>query len=89
MVLLKGAVIGWLSGWLVTFLMALILAVSFVYLFVGGDGVWPTFRNLMILLPVIIGVWVVPISVVLGLVHADKQRAVRVEKIGDAAAGVG
>ena len=85
--LVKGAVIGVLSGSLVTFLMALILAVSGIYLFVGWEGAWPTFRNCMVLMPIIIGVWVVPISVVLGLVYADKRRTVRVEKEVAAIAG--
>ena len=78
--LLEGAVIGVLSGSLVTFLMALILAVSFISLFVGWEGAWPTFRNLIVLMPIIIGVWVVPVSMVLGMVYADKRRVGRIER---------
>ena len=67
--LLQGVLFGWLSGCVVALLTALVLAVSFVHLFVGWDMCWPTFRNLKVLLLVMIGVFVVPISVVLGLVH--------------------
>ena len=80
MELLEGAVIGVRSGSLVTFLMALVLAVSIISLFVGWEGPWPTFRNLMVLMPIVIGILVVPISMVLGMVHADKRRVGRIER---------
>ena len=78
MELLKGAVLGCLAGCLVSLVAALVLAVSFIHLFVGWEGAWPAFRNLMVLLPIIIGLYLVPISVVLGLVHANKRVAARV-----------
>ena len=87
MELVKGPVIGVLLGSLVTFLMALILSVSGIYLFVGEDGGWIAFRNGMILMPITIGVCVVLISVLMGLVYADKRRAVRVEREFAAIAG--
>ena len=79
MELVKGTVIGVLLGGLVTFLMALTLAVSGIYLFVGWEGAWPTLWNCMVLM-LIIGVRVVPISMVLGMVYADKRRVGRIER---------
>ena len=61
--------------------------VSGIYLFVGEDGGWIAFRNGMILLPITIGVCVVLIPVLMGLVYADKRRAVRVEREFAAIAG--
>ena len=73
---LKGAVVGGLWGCLVTFLLALLLVLATIFLF-GGGWDWVSFRNGMILMPIIIGIWVVPISVVLGLIYTMIRRAGR------------
>lgn len=67
------------SGLLVSFLLALAVVVAAMFAFTGDGWNWPTFRNGMILMPIIIGVWVVPISVVLGLVYAIIRHAIRLE----------
>ena len=89
MELLKGPVLGWLAGCLVALLAAPVLAVSFIHLFVGWDGAWPAFGDITVLLPVVVGVFVVPMSVVLGLVHAYKRVAagVRIEVVAVSGGG--
>ncbi len=70
---------GGLWGCLVTLVLAFLLVVVTIFVFGGGGG-WVSFRNGMILMPIVIGVWVVPISVVLGLVYAIIRRAVGIER---------
>ena len=66
MELLKGALVGGLWGCLVSLVLALLIVVATISVFGGGGG-WVSFRNGMILMPIIIGVWIVPISVVKGV----------------------
>ena len=62
---------------MVSILLAVVI-VSTVVLIVGGwDG--GAFVRGMILMPIMMGVWVVPVSVVLGLVYVISRRVVRVE----------
>ena len=76
---LKGALVGGLWGCLVSLVLAFLIVVATISVFGGGGG-WVSFRNGMILMPIIIGVWVVPVSAVLGLVYAIVRRAIRLER---------
>ena len=82
---LKGALIAGLWGCAISILLTLVIVLTVVLVV----GVWDggAFVRGMILVPTMIGVWVVPVSVVLGLVYVIIRRAVRVERIQWPAAG--
>ena len=66
-------------GCLISVILALLIVVVTLSLFSPGwDGV--AFVRGMIVMPFVIGVWVVPISVVLGSLYEIIRRAVRVER---------
>lgn len=77
---LKGAIVGMISGLLVPPVLALVVLMVGMFLFTGDGWRWTTFCNDMILMPLIIGVWVVPIGVVLGLASVITRRAIRQER---------
>ena len=76
---LKGALVAGMWGCLISLILALLIVVATLSLFIPGWG-GAAFVRGMIVMPFIIGVWVVPISVVLGLVYVIIRRAVRVER---------
>ena len=81
---LKGALIAGLWGCLVSVLLALLVVVATISLFNSGwDG--GAFVRGMLFMPFMIGLVVVPLSVVLGLLYVIIRRAVRVEKGGSVA----
>ena len=83
---LKGALIAGLWGCLVSVLLALLVVVATISLFNSGwDG--GAFVRGMLFMPFMIGLVVVPLSVVLGLLYVIIRRAVRVEKGGSVAPG--
>ena len=83
----KGAAIGAFSGVLVSFVLSLVVAVAVMFIFTNDGWSLSTFRNVMILMPLIIGVWVVPIGVVLGLVNAMVRQAGRAGRVPGVPAG--
>ena len=76
---LKGAVIACLWGYVISILLAVVIVLTVVSVVVGWDG--GAFVRGMI------GVWLVPVSVVLGLVYVIIRRGVRVERIQGSVAG--
>ena len=76
---LKGAVISGLWGCAISILLALVIVLTVVLVVGGWDG--GAFVRGMILMPIMIGVWLVPVSVFLGLGYVIVRRAVRVERI--------
>ena len=76
---LKGALVAGMWGCLISTILALLYVVATLSLInPGWDG--GAFVRGMILMPFVIGVWVVPIWVVLGLVYVIIRRALRVER---------
>ena len=71
---------GLFSGLPVSLFLALAVVMAVMFIFTGDGWNWISFRYGMTLMPIIIGVWVVPISVVLGLVYAIIRRAIRLER---------
>ena len=84
---LKGALVAGMWGCLISLILALLIVVATLSLFIPGWG-GAAFVRGMIVMPFIIGVWVVPISVVLGLVYVIIRRAVRVERDSGSSADV-
>ena len=82
---LKGALIAGLWGCVVSILLAVVIVLTVVLIVGGWDG--GAFVRGMILMPIMMGVWVVPVSAVLGLVYVIIRRAVRVERVQGPAAG--
>ena len=72
----RGAVVGGLWGNLASIVLALLLALGSISLS-GGEWDGGAFVRGMVLIPIFIGVWVVPLSVVLGLVYVIIRRAAR------------
>lgn len=82
---LKGAVIAGLRGCVISILLASVIVLTVVFVVGGWDG--GAFVRGMILMPIMIGVWLVPVSVFLGLVYVIIRRGVRVERIQGSVAG--
>ena len=82
---LKGAVVAAKLGCLVSVVVSMVVMVTLAVLSDGAIDI--AFFIGLIGLPIIIGVWVVPISIVLGLVYVIIHRAVRVVKGGNVAPG--
>ena len=72
----RGAVVGGLWGNLASIVLALLIVLGSIML-PGGEWDGGAFVRGMILMPIFIGVWVVPLSVVFGLVYVIIRRAVR------------
>ena len=72
----RGAVVGGLWGNLASIVLALLLVLGSILLPVG-EWNGGAFVSGMLLMPIFIGVWVVPLSVVFGLVYVIIRRAVR------------
>ena len=83
----KGAAFGAFSGVLVSLVLSLVVAIAVMFIFTNDGWNLPAFRNVMILMPLIIGVWVVPIGVVLGLVNAMVRQAGRAGRVPGVPAG--
>ena len=64
---------------MVSILLAVVIVLTVVLIVGGWDG--GAFVRGMILMPIMMGVWVVPVSAVLGLVYVIIRRAVRVERV--------
>ena len=77
----KGAAIGAFSGVLVSLVLSLVVAIAVMFIFTNDGWNLSTFRNVMILMPLIMGVWVAPIGVVLGLVNVMVRQAGRAGRV--------
>ena len=83
---LKGALVAGLWGCLVSLVLAfLFVAMTISFFSPAWDG--RAFVRGMTLMPFVIGVWLVPISVFLGLLYVIIRRAVRLERGGSVAPG--
>ena len=81
-----GAVVGGLFGNLVSIVLSLLLVLGSILLSGGGWDVGAFVRG-MILMPLLIGVWVVPPSAIFGLVDVTIHRAVRLVRGQGASVG--
>ena len=55
----KGAANGAFSGVLISLVLSLVVAIAVMFVFTNDEWNWPTFLSVMILMPFIIGIWVV------------------------------